>query len=190
MTTEIAESRPGEEGPVTVSVSRRVRPGREADYEAWISGVVEVARHFHGHQGVNVLRPSDKTGGRYVLIYRYDSWEHCHAWEESETRADWTAKLDELVEGEAEFKRVTGLEFWFDLPEVPAAAKPSPHKMAITLMIVVFCLVYPLQLILGPVLSPYPLWIKVALIIVIQVLLMTYVVMPRVTRIIKPWLFS
>ena len=32
---------PGQEGPVTVSISRRVKPGREADYEAWLHGIVE-----------------------------------------------------------------------------------------------------------------------------------------------------
>ena len=177
-------------GPVTVSVSRRIKPGREADYEAWVHGVVAEASKFPGHQGVNVLRPSDKTKGNYVLIYRYDNWENCENWENSPERAKWTARLDEMVEGEAQFKRVTGLEFWFDLPQVPVGAAPSQHKMALTLIVVVFCLVYPLQLTVAPALHALPHWAVTLTIATIQVVLMTYVVMPRVTRLIEGWLYK
>ncbi|PRY85039.1 antibiotic biosynthesis monooxygenase [Donghicola tyrosinivorans] len=71
---------PGHEGPVTLQISRRVVTGREADYEDWLHGVVEAASDFPGHLGVNILRPSGKTDGRYVLIYRFDSFAHCEAW--------------------------------------------------------------------------------------------------------------
>jgi len=84
---------------------------------------------------------------------------------------------------------VTGLETWFDLPEVPAAKTPSPHKMALVLIVVVFVLVWALNLLLGPVMAGWPLPLRVLTIATIQVLLMTYLVMPRVTRLLKPWLF-
>lgn len=176
--------------PVTVSVSRKVLPGHEKDYEDWIAGISRDASKFTGHLGLSVLRPSRATQGEYVLIYRFDSYEHGRAWEESDTRKAWIDRLDGIVEGEPTYKKVTGLEFWFDLPSVPAAASPSPHKMALTLIVVVFALIYPLQLTIGAWLSGAPLWLKVLAIVVLQVLLMTYVVMPRVTRLLKPWLFG
>lgn len=184
------EVQPGDEGPVTVSISRRVRPGQEAAYEAWLHGIIDAASGFPGHQGVNILRPSGKTDGQYVLIYRYDSWANCENWEQSQTRATWVAKLGDIVEGEAQMERVTGLEFWFNLPEIPAGAHASQHKMALTLIVVVFCLVYPLQVWLGPLLADWPSALRSLLIVIIQVLLMTYLVMPRVTKVLKGWLFS
>jgi len=179
-----------DEGPVTVSVARRVRPGREAAYEAWVRGITSAAAGFPGHQGINVLRPSVATGGEYVLIYRYDSYAHARQWEESAERAQWLEQLGPLVAGEERRKRVTGLEFWFDLPEVPAAARPSPHKMALVLFVVVYVLVLGLNLALAPLLGGAPLWFRLLLVIGIQVLLMTYLVMPRVTRLLKPWLYG
>lgn len=183
--------RPGDEGPVTVSISRRVRAGREGEYEAWIHGVTEAASGFPGHQGVNVLRPSQATNGRYVLIYRYDSYANCANWESSDTRADWLARLGDMVDGTSETRQVTGLEAWFDLPEVPATAPHPPrYKMTLILVIVVFALVYPMQLVLVPAMGPLPHWVKTLSIVVIQVLLMTYVVMPRVTEMLKRWLYE
>lgn len=187
--TPTPEPEPGDATPVTVAVSRRVRPGREADYEAWVHGVIAAAARFEGHQGVNILRPSPETGGRYVLIYRFDTWAHCDAWERSAIRADWVARLDEIVEGAAQTKRVSGLEFWFDLPQVPASAQAPRHKMALVLIVVVFALVYPLQIWLGPLLAGWPHWARTLAIASVQVLVMTYLVMPRVTALLKGWLF-
>jgi len=179
-----------EQVPVTVSVARKILPGHEAAYEDWIKGVSATAAKYQGHQGINVLRPSTSNDHEYVLIYRFDTYEHGRAWENSKERKAWVEKLDGIAAGDATYKKVTGIEFWFDLPSVSAALKPSVHKMALTLMVVVFALVYPMQLYLGPPLGVYPLWFKVLCIVVIQVVLMTYVVMPRVTHILKPWLFK
>ena len=181
---------PGEEGPVTVSISRQVKPGCESAYEAWISGVIDAASSYPGHQGSNVLRPSASTQDRYVLIYRFDSYENCQNWESSVLRGDWLNKLDGLVEGEAEVQRGTGLEFWFDLPELPVNKHPSPHKMALILISVVYVLVIVLNILLAPLLVDVGLWLKTAVIVVLQVLLMTYLVMPRVTRWLKNWLYQ
>lgn len=188
--TNGVEVQPGAEGPVTVSISRRIKPGHEEDYEAWVHGIIEAASGFPGHQGVNILRPSGQTDGQYVLIYRYDNWANCENWERSKTRAAWVEKLGDMVEGESQMRRVTGLEFWFDLPKVPAGKPPSQHKMALTLIAVVFVLVYPLQLIVLPLTADWPHWSRTLLIAVIQVVLMTYLVMPRVTNLLKGWLFK
>jgi antibiotic biosynthesis monooxygenase (ABM) superfamily enzyme len=181
---------PGQEGPVTVSISRRVSPGREAEYETWLHGIIEAASDFPGHMGVNILRPSGATDGRYVLIYRFDSWAHCEAWEKSDTRQHWVWQLKDIVEGEAETRRVTGLEAWFDLPEVPVQKHAPQWKMAITLIVVVFAIVFPLQLLILPMTTEWPHYARTLLIAVIQVLLMTYLVMPRVTKLLRGWLFA
>ncbi|HEY9081267.1 antibiotic biosynthesis monooxygenase [Magnetovibrio sp.] len=185
MTKEQAAS-----APVTVSVARRILPGREQDYEDWITGVSVAAAKFTGHQGINIIRPNQEGSGEYVLIYRFDSYEHGRAWEESDVRAFWMAKLDGMAEGEATYKKVTGLEFWFDLPVIPIAARPSPHKMALILVITVFLLVYPMQAYVGPLMGDIPLWAKVFCVVLFQVLMLTYVVMPRVTKLLKSWLYT
>lgn len=179
-----------ESGPVTVSIARRVRPGKEAQYEDWVRRVVAVASTFPGHLGVNVLKPSPGTGGEYVVLVRFDSYAHQKAWEDSEQRAQFHRELDELTEGEDVVTKVSGLEFWFSLPEVPAQAAPSQHKMALVLCVVVFVLVLLTNVLFGEQLAHLPLILRVAVLAVVQVLLLTYVVMPRVTALLKRWLYG
>lgn len=188
-TDDLLDCPPGQECPVTVSVARKVKVGKEAEYEDWLRGVTAASRQFRGHQGSNVLRPSDATKGEYVIIYHFDTYAHAQAWEESAEREAWVARLPDLVEGEATRKHVTGLEFWFDLPSVPVAAKPVQYKMAMTLAVVVYSMVMLLSTILGPLIRDWPFWGKLLVVVPIQVTLMTYVVMPRVTQLLKHWLF-
>lgn len=181
---------PGDEGPVTVSVSRKVKPGSEAEYEQCVSDLVSAAADFKGHQGATILRPSSATNDEYVIIYRFDNYTNCQGWEQSEVRAQLLKNLEGLVEGEASTQQGTGLEFWFTLPELPAHKPPSPHKMAIVLIGIVYALVLGLNLLLKPLLGPLPSAITILIVVVLQVLLMTYVIMPRVTVLLKRWLFD
>lgn len=180
----------GQAGPVTVSIARKAVAGREADYEAWISRVTAEVCHWPGYQGVNVLRPAASTDYAYVTIYRFATWEQCHAFEKSEVRARFLDELQGMVEPEAEIKKVTGLEFWFDLPEVPAQARPSPHKMALVVTLVAYGVVMGLSFTIGPLVAAYPLWLKALIMVTAQVLLMTYIFMPQATRLLRRWLFG
>ncbi len=175
-------------GPVTISISRRILPGREADYEAWVQGITAEALKFPGHMGVNVIRPCAPSL-EYVTIFRFDSYQHSRDWEESTVRADWLARLKGITAGEDAVQKGTGLEFWFSLPELPAT-HPSPHKMALVLLIVVFLLVLAINFLLGPFMTDWPLVGRVFVAVFLQVILMTYIVMPRVTRLLKRWLYG
>ena len=180
---------PNEEtGPVTISISRRVIPGMEAEYEAWVKGITAEAVKFPGHMGVNVIRPKPPST-EYVSIFRFDTYRHSCDWEDSAMRAKWLERLEGITEGEDAIEKGTGLEFWFSLPELPAA-HPSPHKMALVLVVVVYILVLAITLLLGPYVSSWPMALRVLLAVVLQVLLMTYIVMPRVTRLLKVWLYG
>lgn len=180
------------ETAVTVSIARKVKQGAEKQYEDWLHRIADVAMKFPGHQGVHILKPSKKTGGEYVLIVGFNSYAHQKEWEESEQRQRFLDELDqkELIEGCTKIKKVSGLEFWFTLPEIPSSAVPNRHKMALVLIVVVFSLLLTINLLLDPWLAILPPILKLAIMVVGQVLLMTYLVMPPVTRSLKTWLYK
>lgn len=106
---------------VTVLVTRTVREGREADYEAWVGEVSAVAHAFPGHRGLHLVRPRD--GSRvYTLVFRFDTAEHLAAWEASPERRDWVERADALCT-DARVQQLTGLEGWFEAP-LPGLGPP------------------------------------------------------------------
>ena len=78
----------------------------------------------------------------------------------------------------------------FDLPSIPVTMTPSKHKMALVLFVVVYTLVLLLSSLLEPFIGAFPVWAKLMVVIPIQVLLMTYLVMPRVTSLLKNWIYA
>ena len=179
-----------QEGPVTVSVSRRIIPGQEVNYESWLRQISAVSAKFPGHMGVNFIRPDGIQQKDYVTIFRFDNYRNLANWENSPQRHEMMEQLHGMVAGEAQINKATGLEFWFNLPEVPVTKAPSPHKMAIVLIVVVYLLVLIINLVFGSWLAVFPLYARIAIVVIGQVLLMTYFVMPLVTRLLQSWLFN
>jgi antibiotic biosynthesis monooxygenase (ABM) superfamily enzyme len=174
--------------PVTVTVRRKVRPGREADYEAWLARLTQgAARDFPGYLGADFHRPG--PGGAYRSVFRFDSLDHLEAFERSDYRAKMLAEAAPLFAADAAWERLTGLEFWFDPPPGTRLPQPSPHRMALVLIAVVFVLVLALNLALGPFLTGWPLPLRLLLTVTLQVVLMTYVIMPRLTPRIARFIF-
>jgi antibiotic biosynthesis monooxygenase (ABM) superfamily enzyme len=167
--------------PVTVVVRRRVKPGREMEYEAWLETMTRAASgQFEGYLGAEFHRPAS-PGGEYRSIFRFDMLEHLDAFERSDFRQRMLAEGASNFAADAAWERLTGLELWFDPPPGTRVAQPSPHRMALVLIAVVFALVLVLNLALGPLLAGWPLPVRLLVTVTIQVLMMTYVIMPRLT---------
>jgi antibiotic biosynthesis monooxygenase (ABM) superfamily enzyme len=174
--------------PVTITVRRKVKSGREADYEVWLKRLTEgAARDFPGYLGAEFHRPG--PDGSYRSVFRFDSLPHLEAFERSDFRASMLAKGADLFASDATWDRMTGLEFWFDPPPGTRVPLPSPHRMALVLIAVVFALVLALNLLLGPLMSGWPLALRLLVTATIQVILMTYVIMPRLTPLIAHFIY-
>lgn len=174
--------------PVTIIVRRRVSPGRETDYENCVQGLIEEAASLPGYVDAQVQKPA-AAGEPYVSIFRFASLEELDAFEKSEMRAHFLKEVQPLVEADAIWDRITGLETWFEAPKGTVTAQPSPHRMALVLIVVVFLLVLTLNSILVPVTENWPAELRLLVTIILQVALMTYVIMPRLTRLLATWIY-
>ena len=179
----------GGNGPVTTTVTRRVRPGHEASYEQFLAGIIAAASEFPGHLGVEVFRPQDATTGEYRTVYRFDTPEHLRRWLDSDEHAAWLERAEPHVIGPMRTSFVTGLESWFTLPGKPGVAPPPPYKMALLTWITIFPLITGVIVVLGPLIKDLPLVPRLGITTAITVPLMTWVVMPRVTRLLSGWLY-
>ena len=176
-------------GPVTIVFRRTVRPGGEQAYRAWVEGIQVASRGVPGFLGASTVGQGAR-GREYLSVVRFDSFENLRAWEDSELRREWLARLPPgVVEGEAEIRRLEGLESWFTGPGVATPVAPSPHRMALVLVVVVLALVSALTPLVRLVLGDAPPLARTAVTVIVQVVLMTYVIMPRVTRLLSGWLF-
>jgi uncharacterized protein len=189
-TTRSASGPPqGENGPVTTTVTRRVKPGHEPFYEQFLEGITAAASKFPGHMGVEVFRPESASAGEYRVVYRFDTAEHLRAWLDSDEHAAWLERAEPHAIGPVQTRFVTGLESWFTLPGQPATSPPPPYKMALLTWITIFPLITLLVELLAPLLEGLSVVLRLGITTAVTVPLMTWVVMPRVTRLLRWWLY-
>jgi uncharacterized protein len=170
-------------------VTRRVRPGHEASFERFLQGIIAAASEFPGHLGVEVIRPHSAATGEYRTVYRFDTGEHLRAWLDSEEHAAWLERAEPHVIGPMQTRFVTGLETWFTLPGSLGAAPPPAYKMALVTWITIFPLITLIVALTGPLLEGLPVAVRLGITTAIAVPVMTWVLMPRVTRLLRRWLY-
>jgi uncharacterized protein len=176
------------DGPVTTTVSRRVKPGHEAFYEQFLEGIIAAASRFPGHLGVEVFRPEGATAGGYRIVYRFETAQHLRRWLDSDEHAAWLERAEPHAIGPTRTSFVTGLESWFTLPG-PPGTPPPPWNMALVTWITIFPLITAIVAATGPLLEGLPPVPRLGIITAVTIPLMTWVVMPRVTRLLRRWLY-
>ena len=177
------------EGPVTTAVTRRIKPGHEAAYEAFLEGISGAARAFPGYLGIGVFRPAPGGNDEYRTVYRFDSAAHLRTWLDSAERAAWLARAEPHVAGPMRTQVLVGLEGWFTLPSQPGVAPPPAYKMALVTWVTIFPLITLVVVVSAPLVGGLPLVARLAVTTAVTVSLMTWVVMPRVTRLLHRWLY-
>ena len=62
--------------PVTALLVRNVRPDCLNDFEEWVKGINQVVKGFEGYLGTDLIRPRDHSHPEYVIVLRFDDYEH------------------------------------------------------------------------------------------------------------------
>jgi uncharacterized protein len=173
---------------VTVVVSRKVKRGRESDYEDWLRRLLEEAKSMKGYLGATIQKPAPGST-EYTSVFRFDTVDNLRKFEESELRSRYLREVVDYVEADAIWKKFTGLEFWFSPPKGTVIPQPSRFRMALVMIAVVFGLVLSIGQLVAMVAVEVPSYIRLFVTISIEIFLMTYVLMPRITRLLAKWIY-
>ena len=168
-----------------------VRAGLEHAYEAWVQEVRPIAQRFPGHQGVAIIRPQE--GSRvFTIVLHFDTLEHLRAWLDSDIRHELLRKVEPLLTTEpAEVEIRPGMEFWLAPPG-------QKHARLWKQFVLITAVIYPVSLATAWIAQPLfdavpalgvPL-VRALVISAVIVALMTWAIMPRLTRAVARWLYE
>jgi uncharacterized protein len=174
---------------VTAVISHIVRPGREEGYEEWIKGIIPVAKAFDGHLGVNIIQPQKGVRQEYIIVLHFDTNENLQTWLNSTVRKEWIERAKPLIQDEENVQVNTGLETWYELPKRTQKSPPKRYKMVLVTWFGVFVTLVVVQLILGPFIKVLPPLLAQLIVVGIVVWILTYVLMPQLTKLLSKWLY-
>lgn len=178
---------------VTVLVSRRVKPGHEAAFEQASEAMTAAARLFAGHLGGEMIHPDDEGGDEernlYHTVFAFDTPAHLQAWQTSPERTRCLQAIAPHTLSSSKLREVSGLGHWFTSPSGGIHKPPPRWKVAIVTWLGICPTVYVLFLTVAPLLATWPLLPRVMVITALVVLIMTWLVAPRLTTWLKPFLY-
>lgn len=174
---------------VTLLTARAVEPGYEQDFREWFGRVTDTASAFPGHLGDGLFRPAT-AAGPWVLIHRFRDQQSARHWTTSPERAALFDDCEGHHQSEVARRELSGMETLFTTAHDTPTTAPPRWKMALA----AFAAVLPISLIgnglLGPALRAWPLVARVLMLALLFSTLMTYLMMPAVTLVLRRWLYA
>jgi uncharacterized protein len=170
---------------VHVAILRTVREGREAEFEAKITAFFGKTAGQPGVSGAYLIRPVAGSNTReYGILRTFQSESDMQHFYDSEVYARWKDEVRPLVEGEPQKRRLHGLEAFFRGSEAP----PPEWKMALITWLGVNVAVYIVNTSLAAMFGPVPMLAGLLIGNALVVASLTWILMPALTRIFRPWL--
>jgi len=173
--------------PIHVAITRRVRPGCEAEFQAALREFFHESFEHPAVLGATLLVPPPGSASREFGILRTfrDEAERDEFYGSPLFQA-WERHARRLTEGMPQYRALHGLEAWFRSPGQP----PPRWKMAL----VTFAGVYPLTSALPPLfmrlLPGWPPLLANVVVTGLIVFLLSWAVMPLLTRVLHRWLHA
>jgi len=171
----------------TLVVSRRIKPGREKEYSDWLRRVIESANKFLGYRGVTTLAPQGFDSDVRYLIWRFDNSENLENWEKSDIRNRFVEEVKNYAE--QHYEKASGMETWFSLPDMHKVVAPPKWKMFFVTLFAAYLVGVISRFLLTPLLGSWPLPLSTLLYSGILVGVLTYFAMPRLSRLLRRWLY-
>ena len=176
------------EPPVAMVFTHRVADEKVPDYLAWRRKAIAAQAHYPGYLATEFFEPHGKLD-EWVDVVRYDSLKDLEHWMESKERRDLLDELDSIVESR-HAHRVTGLEGWFAMNRAgETATGPPSWKQALAVLFALYPTVMALTF-LNPLWQNQSLSVRMLFGNILSVALLTWLVMPAVSRLLGFWLSS
>jgi uncharacterized protein len=173
--------------PIHIAITLRVRKTHVAEFERALADFASRSLAEPGARGMQCLYPPPGSGStEYGIMRSFASAADRDAFYRTAFFKDWLARIGPMVEGESTRRQLDGLEAWF---RDPKGHMPPRWKMALLTWIAVWLASMLMRTILAPVLGPnFPQVLSAGLVAAGVVGILTWVAMPLLVKIARPWL--
>jgi uncharacterized protein len=173
---------------VSAVFTQRVKQGHEAEFETLLGEILALAERHPGHLSTDVLR-AGQIAPVYTIVGRFSSEAALRSWLTSDGRRRLVERAQLLGDGNLNVQQASGLESWFQLPGQPLVLPPPRYKMAVVSWVGIMPLLLLANVIVAPHLGALPSWGRPIPGSIVMIMLMTYLVMPTLTRWLRWWLY-
>lgn len=174
--------------PIHVAITRRIKPGCEQEFQTALKEFFAHSLTQRGVRGAAMLVPPPGSSSmEYGILRSFANAAERDAFYASPLYLEWKKRVAPLTDGEPESRELHGLEAFFrqDSPSLPPR-----WKMAVATYLGVLPVVMGLALTLRPFIRSWNFVFNNIVFNAFVVGLLTWVVMPSITRALHGWLYA
>jgi antibiotic biosynthesis monooxygenase (ABM) superfamily enzyme len=172
--------------PIHVAITRRIKPGCEQEFQTALKEFFARSLAESGVHGAAMLvPPPGSSSSEYGIIRSFASAAERDAFYISPLYLEWRNRIAPISESDPQIRQLHGLEAFF------RQGNPSPPprwKMAIATYLGVVPVIMTLALTLAPLIRSWNFVLNNLVFNACVVALLTWVVMPLITRALRGWL--
>ena len=172
--------------PVTTVLKIKYKQGFKTECLQWMKETASIASLFDGFIKKEIYQ-SAELERELVNIFTFKDIQHLQIWENSDERIMQTQKSKIFVDEISSKVKMTGLEFMF-----PTNTSPKKWKMVVLTVCVLFILLNTVVPVIQELFTRFnlPFLLKSLLGVIIMVSLMTFLILPFLSKIFSRWLVS
>ncbi|MAT04196.1 MAG: hypothetical protein CL424_04020 [Acidimicrobiaceae bacterium] len=171
--------------PVTAIISVRVDPDHVDDYLELYHQIDDAMSRAPGFVRTELFEPVPGTQDDHVVVFTFDGRDHLDAWLTSPERRAIIDRMQPFIETPHLINVVGGFGGWFDLG---GASEPKKWKQAAVVLLALYPTVLAITLVDNWILPDPPLAVDILIGNIIGVIVLTWLLMPPLTRALSRWL--
>ena len=171
--------------PVTAVISVRVDPEHREEYLELYHEIDDAMSRAPGFIRTEMFEPVPDTQDDHVVVFTFDGREHLDAWLTSPERRVIIDRMQPFIRAPHTINVVGGFGGWFDLD---AGGEPKRWKQACVVLLALYPTVLAITLVDNWIIPDPPLAIDVLIGNIIGVIILTWFLMPPLTKYLSPWL--
>lgn len=171
--------------PVTAVISVRVDPEHREEYLELYHEIDDAMSRAPGFIRTEMFEPVPGTQDDHVVVFTFDGREHLDAWLTSAERRVIIDRMQPFIQAPHTINVVGGFGGWFDLD---AGREPKRWKQASVVLLALYPTVLAITLVDNWIIPDPPLAIDVLIGNIIGVSILTWFLMPPLTKHLSPWL--
>jgi antibiotic biosynthesis monooxygenase (ABM) superfamily enzyme len=164
----------------------RINEGSEKEFQGWRQRILDEVRKWPGFLGTESFDSLKGTDPEFIVVVRFDNREHLDAWLASSVRKTYMREVADYVDRYTLRRIGSGFEGWFDFS--PDSAPPARWRQALVILSALFPVIMMMRKLLSPVFLWFPLPVAFLILLTVDMIFLTYVVMPHYTRAMRFWL--
>jgi antibiotic biosynthesis monooxygenase (ABM) superfamily enzyme len=137
---------------------------------------------------VTTLAPQGFDSDIRYVIWRFDNQKDLDNWERSDVRNKFFLEVQNYAE--QHYVKATGMETWFSLPDMHRVVAPPRWKMFLVTTFAAYLVSLIARTSLTPFLQSWPTYLTNLIFSAILVGVLTYFLMPWLSKVFREWLYS